>query len=105
MEIIKNVNKLMYLFSFYWKYGKWHFIITLLFDLIIVPCSTFFNLNIIRVTVDGIATGESFSYILGLICQYLLIIFLLKSIHDIFTHYSAPINARIVDEIKKNGVY
>ena len=102
MGVIKNVKKLLYLFSFYWKHAKSYFIITLLLELLIVPSSTFFNLNIIRVAVDGIANGESFAYIFRLICFYLLMIFFLKTLHDIYTHYSAPINAKIVDEIKRN---
>lgn len=101
MRIVKNIQKLLYLFSFYWKAAKGYFILTLLVELIIVPCSTYFNLNIIRLAVDGIANGQSFSYVLKVICFNLLVIFLLKVLYDIHAHCTAPRNTKIIDDIKK----
>lgn len=102
MSIVKNTKKLLYLFSFYWKYAKGFFVVSLIIELTIIPVSTFFNLNIIRVAVDSLADGAPFSDLTKIISLYLIVIMVLKSLYDIYIQYSAPVNARVADRIKKS---
>jgi len=102
MKHLKAFKDMFYLFSFYWKYGKKFFFVTLLVEMIFIPLSTFLNLNITRAVVDAIAEGKAFLNVLALIGIYLALLFCLKLINDIYSRYSSPIEAKIFDKIRKS---
>ncbi|MDF2539593.1 MAG: transporter related [Herbinix sp.] len=83
-NFIKNLKDIIFLIRPFWKYGKFHMVISLIIYIFIIPLNAIASVLFTQSVIDAVATGASFTDVLVIIFRFLLILFFTVIIQNAF---------------------